>query len=384
MATPKPKTIEDVAHDLLWDSKAFSPASLEQVIQIAGDASGRQFYRLTLSGGALNSAILCHQGLSKGRAFGGASTKSQAETFVELSGFLRKWGIAVPQVYHFDQEKELILLEDVGTVGLWQLVLNQASDDGERVKDRLGDDWLTRLFKQAIDVIALYQAIPPDPQSVAFQRYMSFEIYRREIAQFTEFYAQPLGLRPSEASILEAAYDAICETMMSFPKTLAHFDYHAYNLFLSPDDSLRILDFQDACLVTPARDIVSLINDRGMDEQLGRARHSELLSYYYQKLKTSDTFAFQYDTTLLHWEFKVTGQHLRLCTELRTDKYRQWIPGRLRRLGRTLWRSYRSLHGFEDVLEIVTRLSPEAKEGVADPWPLPLSISGGQSSWPRS
>ena len=234
--------------------------------------------------------------------------------------------------------------------------------------DGLGSDYVFKLFERAIGIIRALQSIAPDKSCVAFQRHQSFEMLLAEAKEFTEFYAVPLGLRKPAQTRLELAFEALCETVNSLPRKLSHFDFNAYNLFVDAAGALRVLDFQDACMAAPARDIVSLLNDRGMDEVLGPALHRRLLQAYTQILDAGSEFHVQYHCTLLHWDFRVCGRFKKLDRKQETARYEQWIPGTLRRLGRTLKAFHRELHGFDDVLQILHDFSPQAREGATSKW----------------
>lgn len=370
MTPSEGKEFEEFVRTLLQNTKGFSDSSLDRVEHLAGDGSGRNYFRLSL-GGRIRSAVLLLHGVSKSPALAGDASVDQESSFEELSLFFKRHGIAVPALYHHDLRRQAFLVEDVGNQELWRFVSGALDAQGEEIAAALGLDFRCRLFQKAVDTITQIQSIPVDRSCVAFRRHLGLDNYRREISEFIEFYAGPRGLRSSERRVLEASFDAICETIISFPKILVHFDFNAWNLFVSPDGGLRVLDYQDACLASPARDIVSLINDRGMDEMLGKSLHTQILQYYYQAAAPSELFSYWYDMTLLHWDFRVAGRFLKLCKTRNTERYQQWVPGTVRRLGRTLVRSYRGIHGLEDVLEILRVLSPEIREGSEDPWPLP-------------
>ncbi len=339
---------------------AFKSSVVEGVEPMPGDASRRQFARVFFSQGKISRAILVtHPVMPDARA-----PESAERSFVELGRYFRERGIAVPFIYHWFQDSHAILVEDVGNLGLWRFAENRVPPEGEVVKDILGDSWKQLLFEKAMAVIKQLQSLPHDRNSRAFQRGLTFERYRSDAQEFLDYYAIPRNLKPSEQGALKKIFDGLCETIMSFPQALSHFDFTAHNLFVSAEGDIRVLDFQDAQLASPARDIVSLINDRGMDETVGASLHSRLLSRYQEIMATGPEFAEQYDLTLLHWDFRVTGRFHKLTETLKTDKYMQWVPGTLRRLGRTLKRSYRRIHGMESALEILERFSAEVREGM--------------------
>ena len=78
--------IKKIARELLPQVRGFSAAELLGVAHIAGDASGRKFFRLYVKGGAADSLVLMHLN-SKDR---GDKKWTQDDTFVELSSFFSK------------------------------------------------------------------------------------------------------------------------------------------------------------------------------------------------------------------------------------------------------------------------------------------------------
>src|SRR5690606_4567336 len=126
--------------------------------------------------------------------------------------------------------------------------------------------------------------------------------------EFLEYYAKPKGLRASAVTLIDEVNDAICECLCAHPKVLSHFDFMPHNLFVSPEGEVRVLDFQDMSIVSPVRDIVSLINDRDTDSALGKTRHAALLSYFMKELSPGPDFARRYNEYLLHWDFRVSGR----------------------------------------------------------------------------
>jgi len=144
----------------------------------------------------------------------------------------------------------------------------------------------------------------------------------------------------------------------------------ADNIFVDSAGEIILIDFQDMSLVSPVRDIVSLINDRGIDELLGQSLNRELFHYAGEKLQIGDNFERFYNEYLLHWDFRVSGRFALLSEQKGMPKYAKWIPGTLRRLGRTMERSYKDFVGMDDLLEILPNYTPEVSEGIQDAWPL--------------
>src|SRR6476661_11044113 len=103
-------------------SKVPFHADLSTISSLPGDASNRRYYRLTLNSGS-RSVILMQ--LSSPEAFkqseeavSGAKTTSTELPFINVLHHLAKADVAVPVLYHYDQEAGLLYLEDFGDVTL--------------------------------------------------------------------------------------------------------------------------------------------------------------------------------------------------------------------------------------------------------------------------
>jgi aminoglycoside/choline kinase family phosphotransferase len=359
---------------LLKKSSQFANSSLQRHELLAGDMSTRRYVRIHLEKAQVQTAIVMLLSQGKGPIRGGRQDLTQDDTFVELSHFLSEHEIAVPEIYFDGRSDAALIVEDVGDLALWQFASRDLRDEHRKIEDALGDDPVRKLYEQAIQITKRLQQIPEDKKSIAFQRWVEFDQYRREISEFLEYYAKPNGIKPAAVALLDKVNDAICESIGSHPRALSHFDYMSHNLFVDPAGKIRVLDFQDMSLVSTSRDICSLINDRDTDSALGKTRHAALLSYYMRELAVDENFGRRYDEYLLHWDFRVSGRFCLLADQRGVEKYRKWIPGTLRRLGRTLMRAQKHMHKLDDVLEILTKLSPEIKEGTEDPWDLPKRI----------
>ncbi len=371
MTESKPRTIEDQLKDILEADGALRSSRIIRVTPMAGDASNREYFRAELDGRP-SSMVVLRYGDSKGPQFSGEKI-AQSDAMHQLSPYLRERGVPVPSLYRYDAEERIFLFEDLGDDALATLARDTGTAAAERIEQQLGSDWLMKLFRSAIDVIASYQSLPPDENTFLFKRGLAFENYRREASEFTEFFGPTRGIRPAEVQRIETLLDGICESIVSIPRKPSHFDFHGFNLLVDRDCQLRVIDFQDCSFISEARDLVSLVNDRDMDSILGRSRQEALIRYYLERLKPGAAFQKHYDLTLLHWDLRVAGRFVKLCQTKKTDRYYEWLPGTLRRLGRTLVRIHREIHGLDDMLDIVSRLSGEAREGIADPWPFPTS-----------
>lgn len=364
--TMKPMTQQ--VQEVFNESPGLKLLTARAVSALAGDASSRKYYRVAATengSGKARSFIFLQYGDYEGRTFKQTPALTQEMALHQLSRFFAERGLPVPQLYFHDVDSRSFVFEDCGDRSLALLASGHRDAVVDSLYDSLGPDWIERLFERAIDLTAALQKLTPDVNCAAFLRWLEFENYRTEAQGFIQHLAEPRGLSKAGKVVLEKQFDALSETIMSFPKRLSHFDYHGHNLLVREDGVLRMIDYQDACLMPPLRDLVSLLNDRGMDEVLGSSRHERLLAYGKKQIPALADFDHQYHMTLLHWDFRVSGQFLRLCKAKNSERYLQWVPGTLRRLGRTLVKSHKELHGMSDALEILLKLLPEVREGGA-------------------
>jgi aminoglycoside/choline kinase family phosphotransferase len=351
-------------------------ATVREIKLLTGDISTRRYIRVFLEGSKKETILLMMLSGQMGPVGGGAKGVSQDDTFFELQAFFHHHGIPVPDMYLDARKQKALLVEDVGDLALWNIATGDFHlEDEKGFRDALSIS-KSEYFKSAIELIGKLQNIPFDPECIAFQRSIGFEQYRREINEIEMYILKARGIRSPETLQLGGVFDAVCETLCSHPKVLSHVDYMGHNILITKEAALTLIDFQDASTISPVRDIVSLINDRGMDEHLGESLHRELLSYFIEEISGTEpgayeSFCEQYTDYLFHWDCRVSGRFSKLCYQDGVERYGQWIEGTLRRLGRTVSRMENRFPGMDDLIEIFANYLPEFKEGMQDPWALP-------------
>ncbi len=275
---------------------------------------------------------------------GGPKGLTQNDTFVELAEFLRKHGIEAPRILADARESSFLIVEDVG-----DLCLADASGGFP--------DKITDFYREAIDIILKLQSIPHAESCVAFQRSPSLDQLKNQAFEFVDHYSLPRGLSDADRAALSSFINRICGIVDSHPKVLAHYDYTAWNLFVDQSGSIRPLDFQDACLDSPARDIVALIDDRDSDLLLGPERHAELLDYFCSLFPDGKKARQWYSEYRIHWHLRVAGRFALLSEKRGLQRYAAWIPGSVRRLISALETVGRSIPEARDVMGIVISIS---------------------------
>lgn len=349
-----------IAEKLIGGADSLKRSRILQISQIAGDASGREFYRIVLSQSKVPTVILMGLNSKPGPVGRYQPEKTQDDTFVEIGRFLLEEGISVPKILVDARKERYLLVEDVGETSLMNMTQTlMAQGDVERV---------AALYKQAVDIIFQLQRCYSN-SNIAFKRAPSFEQLRSEVDEFLLYYLGRYEVKSSEKEVLKSFFDAVCESVDSHPKKLSHFDYTSFNLFYQPiENQVRVIDFQDACLTSDLRDLVSLINDRDMDAILTPDLQRILVKYFMEKMENKSGFVNRYYEMAMHWDLRVSGRFSQLVDFKHMEKYEEWIPGTLRRLGRTLVLVESRFPQTPDVLDIISKYSKEFREGIVQKW----------------
>lgn len=197
---------------------------------VSGDASFRRYFRQSTQGCTYI-------------AVDAPPEKENSEPFVRIAQAWLEQGIHVPQVVQADLEQGFMLLSDMGDQLLFPL-LNEASAEG--------------LYHQALDSLIDIQHtqldLPPYDEA----------LLDREMALFTDWYlGEHLGLTltSQEQHMLRETFEVLRESALGQIQVPVHRDYHSRNIMVCEDDSLGIIDFQDAVLGPITYDVVSLLRD---------------------------------------------------------------------------------------------------------------------------
>jgi aminoglycoside/choline kinase family phosphotransferase len=362
--------IDDInlAQDLLLRSEHLRGARIRAVAQLAGDMSTRRYVRVALDHSPVPSVLLVVLSGAPGPVGGGPRGLTQDDTYCEVSKFLSEAAIRVPEIVVDGRERRALLLEDVGNVSLLTAAQNQNTLSELLPAAVLGADPLFTLFAKALELQGALMQLKYDDSVVVYQRRVTDEQRAVQIREFLEYYARPRGLSKTACAVVERLMDRVCCHVAAHPQQVAHFDFMAANIHVLPNGELCLIDFQDMCLDSPARDVVSLLNDRGMDEAIGCERQQRLLAGYLQQQHVCPTFAALYDEYLLLWDFRVSGRFALLAEQRGVTRYATWIPGTLGRLGRTLARLQESWPEAHQALVVLTEFSPEIERGSCSPW----------------
>lgn len=235
-------------------------ADVTSLTPLAGDASTRDYVRLTHAGGARPSSV----GMIMPEPF----TK-ETLPFIDVCAHLEEIGIRVPEIFGMDEAAGVILLEDCG------------DDSLEDVWRRGGWEEAGPRYDEAIDMMAAMQNAPNTPADgrIALTRRFDAEFFTNELHHTRKYaFEKLLGMETDERAF-DAAFRSLCGEICRIPFRLTHRDYHGRNLMVL-DDAVIVIDFQDARMGPATYDLASLVFDSYVD--LGAGAREYLIDRYWE------------------------------------------------------------------------------------------------------
>jgi aminoglycoside/choline kinase family phosphotransferase len=221
---------------------------------------------------------------------------ADAWPFVNVQRYLRRIGLAVPDVDHVDLERGVLLIEDLGTETFEEAVLAAAepsSDTSGNPPGPLGGEAVARCYREVLDmVLKLHRAARRSEtdrgfgaadECVAFERAFDRELLRWELDHYREWGLQARldeeAVGPHESALSEH-FDRLTNELLALPQTLALRDLQSRNL-MRKHGRWYLIDFQDALVGPFAYDLVALLRDSYV--VLDDALMDDLLDYYVEE-----------------------------------------------------------------------------------------------------
>jgi len=244
--------------------------------------------------------------------------------FINVHRHLAWVGVAVPAIYHYDQEAGLVYLEDFGDVQLMQAC---AKGQGPST---------ARYYHYAIETLVTIHTkatAPADPGCVAFHRTFDVPLLMWEFDHFLEYGVVARQGSPMSAEdflAVRAEFRRIAEAIAAQPRVFTHRDYHSRNLMVI-GDRLGVLDFQDALMGPASYDLASLLRDAylALEEPLV----DELIDAYLDRMERSgaglgDRAAFRrlFDLTSIQRNLKAAGRFVYIDRVKGNPKFLADIP----------------------------------------------------------
>jgi hypothetical protein len=203
----------------------------------SADASFRRYLRVDRSDGVGASLVIMDA----------PPDKENCQPFVDVARLMDQAGLNVPQVLAWDAARGFMLLSDLGTQTMMQVIDPAAPPPLD-------------LYLQAVDTLVQWQrasrpgVLPPYDAA----------LLQRELGLFPQWYVaahRQVTLDAAQQKALDAAFTGIVEHNLRWPSVYVHRDFMPRNLMVSPPAALGVLDFQDAVYGPITYDIASLMRD---------------------------------------------------------------------------------------------------------------------------
>ena len=251
--------------------------------------------------------------------------------FIRITKKLLSVQVNVPKILEQNIEEGFLILEDFGST---------------HYLDVLNEDNFEDLYKKAINVIIQMQE--SDASDLA--RYdKDFLIYEMNLMQ--EWYMGkllPSSLSEEQEEIIQTSLDSIAEVILTQPQDIfVHRDFHSRNIMLKSDDSLGIIDYQDAMSGSLLYELASLLEDSYIE--FDKEKVQKLVLYFRDKkgLDVDDAlFLKWFDFVSMQRHIKVLGIFARLFKRDAKEGYLKDLPLTLKYLFDTtkLYDETKALH----------------------------------------
>lgn len=301
---------------------------------IQGDASTKQYERLTLDG---RTAILVDwpsrepdPPLKDGKGYSElAKLATEARPFVAIADGLRTLGFGAPEIYAADLKTGFLLVEDMGVEPVVALGVPMAAR-----------------YESAVDLLAELHGkeIPAEaPLGSGAYRLPDYDVpaFLVECDLICDWYLPSrTGATPDPEARAEfhRLWTAALEPVLAGARTWVLRDFHSPNLTWRDGregvQRLGLIDFQDACMGPPAYDVVSILQDARVDMPDGL--EMALAARYLAARRRADpsfdpkVFARAYATLGAQRATKILGIFVRLAERDGKPGYLAHIP-RVRR-----------------------------------------------------
>lgn len=277
--------------------------------KLAGDASFRKYDRLQRP---IESAVLMDA----------PPPHEDVRPFIKVTQYLESLSLSAPKIIHADEEKGLLLLEDLGDESFSRALRHEPVREGA-------------MYMAAMEVLdKIYHAHVGGEGKLALPELPPYDMaaYERELALFSDWFL-PQVLGQEKAASLRAEYLSIWRDLIAEAGLQKHVpvlrDYHADNLFwLERRNGVQrvgLLDYQDALIGDAAYDVVSYLEDARRD--VAESAVNLVLQYYLRATRQDkEDFMRRYAVLGAQRNLKIVGIFVRLCVRDGKPQYLEFLP----------------------------------------------------------
>jgi aminoglycoside/choline kinase family phosphotransferase len=177
--------------------------------------------------------------------------KEDCRPFVKVAQLMGEAGLNVPRVLAWDEAQGFMLLDDLGSRTMIEVV------------DAANPPANLELYLRAVDALVAWQAASRTGVLPAYDE----ALLARELALFPDWYLarhRGVEIEGRVRGTLDSAFRLIIERNLASPQVYVHRDFMPRNLMIPTDSAeprLGVLDFQDAVHGPITYDIASLMRD---------------------------------------------------------------------------------------------------------------------------
>ncbi|MBI2975249.1 MAG: phosphotransferase [Deltaproteobacteria bacterium] len=317
-------------------------AGVTDVVKLHGDASYRAYYRAFLDNGETRIVMQMPSGKSSASEeitnFKGVHKELP---FINIQRFLSSLNLPVPSIYKYDDKNRLMILEDLGD-GMFAKYVKDAKQPQPKADAPLAqaqEKW----YKKAIDLLADVQRrtslCAEKEKCVAMQRSFDATLLNWEFDHFREYLIEARFGKPMESSdrkLFENATRKITAEIVKMPYTFTHRDFQSRNLIVRSDNSLAMIDFQDALKGPYIYDLVALLRDSYVELDWGLVE--KLIEYYCCHCEESagggqvacNDIIAHFHLVTLQRKMKDAGRFVYIDRVKKNPNFLQYIPTSLR------------------------------------------------------
>ena len=271
-----------------WLLKSFEDngfGNITSISQLRIESSQREFFRVKSKKNSLISMIV-PPGIDE-----------SVYLFVSKGKFFKKNKVNVPEIFAYDENLGLILVEDFGDT-LYQFNLDNSPD---------------LYYEQAIDELIKIQSSYKDDN---FFKPLNKKVFDMNWNLFEKnFYKNFLDMSDDKLlNKIKKNYDAVCYQLETQPKVVCHYDYECRNLIFTSSKRAGILDFQDALIGPIGLDLASLFKDLYYEWSEERI-HSWYKSYI-SKVKKKFDLELSFESLVKFIDFASIQRQIRILGKL--------------------------------------------------------------------
>lgn len=305
-----------------------------KILPISGDASFRQFYRITSN---KKSQIIVYANQNKYK---------NLIAYTAINTFLRNNKILAPRLFSHNYQKGIIIIEDFGDLSFFKVL--------SKTKNKL------KVYKKLVDLLLKIQKIKPRKKiktifnSSHYVKKYSIKHLEDESDLFFNWYL-PLFLNKKKTLKVKVKLKKILSNhykKLNFSNSyFVHRDYHVQNL-IKVGKKIGVIDSQDALIGNITYDLVSLIDDVRI--KTSKKLKNQIYNYFLtktEKVYRENKIFFLNDFNILSIQrsLKIIGIFSRLFKRDKKNKYLKLIPYTWKLLENRM--AYKDFYDVKNVLD---------------------------------